>query len=167
MEFAAPLVAKLREQAARFRELTEYLSTPEASADQRRMPALLRLRGSLETAAGLAERLDLLLARRGDAQKLLADPDPEMRKLAYEELEALEQEEQRFDAEVKDALIAEPEDFKRKVIVEVRAGTGGDEASLFVGDLFKLYQRYAESKGWRVEVLEATSSEVGGFKEII
>ncbi len=167
MEFAAPLISKLREQAARFRELTEFLSSPEASADQRRMPALLRQRGSLEATAALSDQLDVLLARRGDAQKLMLDSDPQMRALAREELEALEQEEQFFDARVKDALIAEPEDFKRKVIVEVRAGTGGDEASLFVADLFKLYQRYIETKGWRLEIFEATASEVGGFKEII
>ncbi len=167
MEFAAPLVAKLREQAARFRELTEYLSTPEASADSKRMPGLLRQRGSLEATALLSEKLDVLLARRADAQKLLVDTDPQMRELAFDELKALEEEEKRFDVEVKDALIAEPEDFKRKVIVEVRAGTGGDEASLFVGDLFKLYQRYADAKGWRIEVFEATPSEVGGFKEVI
>ncbi|MEO6710037.1 MAG: peptide chain release factor 1 [Planctomycetota bacterium] len=167
MEFAAPLVAKLREQAARFRELTDYLSSPEASADPRRMPTLLRQRGSLEATAALSDELDLLLSRRADAQKLLVDSDPEMRAMAREELELLESLEQRFDARVKDALIAEPEDFKRKVIVEVRAGTGGDEASLFVGDLFKLYQRYIENKGWRLEIFEATPSEVGGFKEVI
>ena len=97
----------------------------------------------------------------------MQDSDPQMRALAREELEALEAQEQIFDAKVKDALIAEPEDFKRKVIVEVRAGTGGDEASLFVADLFKLYQRYVETQGWRLEIFEATPSEVGGFKEVI
>jgi len=167
MELAAPLVSKLREQAARFRELTEYLSSPEAAADARKMPTLLRLRGSLEAVAKLSDELDLLLSRRADAQKLLLDSDPQMRQYAREELQQLEAEESSFDARVKDALIAEPEDFKRKVIVEVRAGTGGDEASLFVGDLFKLYQRYIDAKGWRLELFEATPSEVGGFKEVI
>ena len=167
MEFAAPLVAKLREQAARHRELTDFLGTPEAAADPRRMPGLLRQRGSLEAVARLADHLDGLLSRRADAQKLLQDADPEMRELAREELVGLEAEERAFDLEVKNALIAEPEDFKRKVIVELRAGTGGDEASLFVGDLFKIYQRFAESRGWRVELMEATASEVGGFKEMI
>src|SRR5690349_9602522 len=138
MEFAAPLVAKLREQSAKFRELTEFLSSPAAAADPRRMPALLRERGSLEAVARLSDELDVLLARRADAQKLLQDPDPGMRDLAREELQALEAEERTFDSRVKDALIAEPEDQKRKVIVELRAGTGGDEASLFVGDLFKV-----------------------------
>ncbi|HUR27930.1 MAG TPA: peptide chain release factor 1 [Planctomycetota bacterium] len=167
MEFAAPLIAKLREQSARFRELTEYLSSPEAAADPRRMPTLLRQRGSLEATALLSDQLDVLLARRADAEKLAQDPDPGMRTLAREELDALEEEERTFDTRVKDALIAEPEDFKRKVIVEVRAGTGGDEASLFVGDLFKLYQRFIEAQGWRLELFEATASEVGGFKEVI
>jgi peptide chain release factor 1 len=167
MEFAPPLVAKLREQAARFRELTDLLSSPQAAADPRRMPALLRQRGSLEATALLSDQLDQLQARRADALKLMSDSDPQMRALAREELDALEKEESEFDARVKDALIAEPEDFKRKVIVELRAGTGGDEASLFVGDLFKIYQRYVESKGWRLEVFELTASEVGGFKEVI
>ena len=66
-----------------------------------------------------------------------------------------------------DRVVAEPEDRKRKVIVELRAGTGGDEASLFVGDLFKIYQRYADTRGWRLELMEATASDVGGFKELI
>lgn len=167
MEFAAPLVAKLREQAARFRELTELLSSSDIASDSRRMAVLLRERGGLEGVARLSDQLDSLLARRADAAKLLEDPDPAMREYAREELGALEAEERAFDSAAKAALIAEPEDFKRKVIVELRAGTGGDEASLFVGDLFKIYQRYIDSRGWRLEMLEATPSEIGGFKELI
>jgi peptide chain release factor 1 len=167
MEFAPAIVSKLRQQAERHRELTELLSTPEVATDPRRMPAVLKERGSLEEVAELAARLDRLLERRADAQRLLADPDVGMQELAREELQALEEEERAFDGELKRALIADADDQRRKVIVEVRAGTGGDEASLFVSDLFKIYQRYGDARRWKLEVLEATASEIGGFKEII
>jgi peptide chain release factor 1 len=167
MEFAPSIVSRLRQQAARHRELTDLLATPEVATDPKRMPAILRERGGLESAAELAARMDALIQRREDARRLLEDEDPELRTLAAEELTALEAEELRFDVEVKAVLVAEPDDTRRKVIVELRAGTGGDEASLFAADLFRVYQRYCDAKRWKLELLESSSSEIGGFKEVI
>jgi len=167
MEFPRAIVAKLREQAARHAELTESLADPAVVGEPKRMARVLKERGSLEASAELARRLETLLERRADAQRLLEDPDLEMRDLAAEELTSLEAEEQAFDREAKAALVAEPDDTRDKVIVELRAGTGGDEASLFAADLFRVYQRYCDSKRWKLEVLESAASDVGGFKEII
>jgi len=167
MEFAPAIIKKLRQQAARHAELTESLGRPEIAGDPRRMSGILREIGGLRAAAEMATQLDALIRRRREAERLLEDADAEMRDLAREELDALAQEEQRLDDEVKRALVADQDDERDKVIVEVRAGTGGDEATLFVGDLFRIYQRFFEAHHYKVEVLESTPTEVGGFKEII
>jgi peptide chain release factor 1 len=93
--------------------------------------------------------------------------DPEIVRLAREELAALEPEQARLEEEVRRALIPRHPHDRRNVIVEIRAGTGGDEAALFAADLFRMYQRYAEVKGWPVEVISANENDLGGFKEIV
>src|SRR5207302_1892447 len=105
---------------------------------------------------------------RADAEAMVkAEADPELRALAEEEAKQLAEKAGPLLERLKDAfLAADDADSDRDVIVEIRAGTGGDEASLFAADLFRLYSRYAERKRWRVEVMDATASEVGGFKEI-
>ncbi|NUP97707.1 MAG: peptide chain release factor 1 [Planctomycetaceae bacterium] len=163
MALAEALFAKLREAKARYDELTALLSQ-EGGVEGRRLPGILRERGALEKRVELLARLDELAKRREDAQAMLSDP--EMAALAKEELAALEEDERNVDQEAVDALIAEEDDNRRKVIMEIRAGTGGDEASLFAADLFRLYQYYFDSQGWKYEVFDASPSDVGGFKEI-
>ena len=165
MQFAPSIVAKLRAQAARHAELTEMLSSAEIVSDTRRLPTLMKERGALEPLAELAQRLDGLLARRKDAEE--AQRDPELAGLAREELAGLEAEERSFDAELKDALVTDKEDLRRKVIFEIRAGVGGDEATLFARDLFQIYRKYFDAQRWKVEEFEVATSEVGGFKEVV
>jgi peptide chain release factor 1 len=107
--------------------------------------------------------------RRAEAERILAEPkpDPDLAGLAREDLEEVESLEATLDREIKEALIAEPEDDRRKVIVEIRGGTGGDEATLFARDLYGIYRRYAEVRRWKIEDLEAVPTEVGGFKEVV
>jgi peptide chain release factor 1 len=169
MQFASALVQKLKSQAERFEELTRLISTPEVAVDGRRLPVLLQERGRLQAAAGLAGRLDHLIARRTEAERILAEPapDPDLAGLAREDLAAIEPLESALDREIKEVLIAEPEDVRRKVIIEIRAGTGGDEATLFARDLYDIYRRYCESKRWKVEDLDVATSEIGGFKEVV
>jgi peptide chain release factor 1 len=169
MQFAPAIVAKLREKAARFEAITAQISQPEVAADGRRIAALLQERGSLESLAALAARFEELERRRADDERMVAGSasDPEMAALAREDLETLEAEEQVLDREIKGALITEPADLRRKVIVEIRAGVGGDEATLFVGDLYKIYRRYAENRRWKIEDLEVSRSEIGGIKEVV
>jgi peptide chain release factor 1 len=169
MKFAPEIVAKLRSQVARFDEITALISQPKIASDGRKLTALLQERGALEELAGLLARLERLAARRDEDERLLADSksEPDIRELAREDLSAIEAEETTLDDEIKAALITEPEDRWRKVIVEIRAGVGGDEASLFAADLYRIYRRYVEAKRWKIEDLEVSPSEIGGFKEVV
>jgi peptide chain release factor 1 len=129
----------------------------------------MRERGQLEDSFQLAERMEALLAREQEAREILAEEggDEEFLELARADLESVEEEAESLYEEVKGALVTEKDDFRTKVIMEIRAGTGGDEATLFAADLNRMYRRFFETKGWRVEEMEASASEVGGFKEII
>ncbi|MFO1010568.1 MAG: peptide chain release factor 1 [Planctomycetota bacterium] len=169
MTFAPSLVAKLDREAARFAELTELISLPEVATDGKRLPALLQERGRLEPIADLARRFHALHARRDEARAILAEakPDPDLAALAREDLATLEPEERALEAAILDALVQEPEDARRKVIVEIRAGVGGDEAALFARDLYGIYRKYFDAKKWRVEDLEVSPSDLGGFKEVV
>jgi peptide chain release factor 1 len=169
MDFPTALAQTHPRPPARFEEITQAISTPEIAADGRKLPALLQERGRLEATAILSRRLDALVVRRAEAERILAEPkpDPDLAGLAREDLEELESLEATLDREIKEALIAEPEDDRRKVIVEIRGGTGGDEATLFARDLYGIYRRYAEVRRWKIEDLEAVPTEVGGFKEVV
>jgi peptide chain release factor 1 len=168
MEFNPALVAKLRARAERHAELTAALGDPELAADPKRFPQVLRERGSLERSAAMYARFQELLARRAEAEAILADGgDAELVELANEDLAGLQAQERELDEELKLALISDPEDERAKVIFEIRAGTGGDEATLFAADLFRMYSHYFEKRRWKVELLEENRTEVGGFKELI
>ncbi|MSR61056.1 MAG: peptide chain release factor 1 [Planctomycetes bacterium] len=169
MLLASAVVAKLREKADRFRELTERLSEPEIAADHKRAVALIREQGLLSEVAKLRERYELFVKRQAEAEALLADASAEkdMRELAREELAELEQQAASLDREIKDALVSDTELERDKVIMEIRAGTGGDEAALFVGDLLRMYQRLFDERGWRLEMLSGKNSELGGYKELV
>lgn len=167
MAIDGALIAALEERAARYDELTEEISKPEVAGDGRRLPGLLRERGSLEHAHRMFAAHRALVARRAEAEELLATgAEDEYAALAREELEAVEAEEAELEEEVKLALVADPEDERNRVIVEIRAGTGGDEATLFAADLVRMYGRFCDDRGLRVELLSESPSEVGGFKEV-
>jgi len=169
MVFAPAVVAKLRERAQRHHELSERLSDQEIASDHKKSVELIREQGQLTAVALLAQRLDQHLARRAEAEALLAEPGAEkdLKELAREELAVLEAEAPALDREIKDALVSDPELARDKVILEIRAGTGGDEASLFVGDLFRMYQHLFNERGWQLELMASKESEIGGFKELV
>jgi peptide chain release factor 1 len=165
MALAEALLAKLREAKARYDELTALLSSEGGAVDGKKIPAILKERGGLEKRVQLLAQIEQLEARRSDAQAMLGDS--EMAALAKEELADIESELRRIDEQVVNALIAEDDDERRKVIMEIRAGTGGDEASLFAADLYRLYEHYFDAQGWKHEVFDVARSDVGGFKEIV
>jgi peptide chain release factor 1 len=165
MALAEALLTKLREAKARFDELTALLSSEGGAVDGKKIPGILKERGGLEKRVQLLERIDSLERRRADAQAMLTDS--EMAALAKEELAEIEAELKRLDEEVVDAIIAEDDDERRKVIMEIRAGTGGDEASLFAADLYRIYEHFFDAQGWKHEVFDVARSDVGGFKEIV
>jgi len=149
----------------RYRELTARLADPEVAADPVRMKDLLKERGRLERRAKLYEEW---LAKRdelGSTRELLQDP--EMAEVAGEEIEQLEEALRGLTEEIADEMGADEADSARSVIIEIRPGTGGEEAALFAGDLFEMYRRYAETRRWKVEVLEFQSTDMGGVREAI
>jgi peptide chain release factor 1 len=169
MDFAPAIVSKLRERAARFDELTEQLSQQGVAANPRRLTELVKERGPLEPSARLVGRLESLARSRAECEKVLADEDgdEDLRELAQAELDEVEASEETLEQEMREALVTDEDDTRTKVIVELRAGTGGDEATLFAADLFRIYKHFADARRWKVEVLESSASDVGGFKEII
>ncbi len=165
MEFAPAIVEKLGQRAERFRELTDLLSTPEVASDVKLSIEYAKERGQLEYSAELHERLAALVTEKEDAEEMLGDED--MAELAQEVLESYPERASALNDEVQSALVTQKDDFRDKVIVEVRAGTGGDEATLFARDLFDMYKRVADLRKWKIEPMEVTTSDVGGFKEIV
>ena len=166
MEFAPAVVEKLRERAARYHELTEEISKPEIVGTSR-FPELLREQGQLQYAADLCVRLEDFQKRIQDARDIVAaGEDREMVELAEEELNELEESFDEFDNEIKGTLTEDSELLRTKVIVEIRAGAGGDEASIFAADLYRVYQRFIEVMPWKMQVMTVTPTDVGGFKEV-
>ncbi len=162
------LLRKLGELDAKAAEIERKLADPNVAADGALYGRLARELGPLQKTVSLYRRFRELEKQRADAEAMAAaEPDPELRALAAEEAERLARERDEGLERLKDALLAADPEADRDVIVEIRAGTGGDEASLFASDLFWMYRRFAESRRWKVEVLDANPTEVGGFKEII
>jgi peptide chain release factor 1 len=159
---------KLRALEERFEALTAEMGQPEVLNDYQKLQALAKERSGLENVVTLYRALRDVQKQIEDAKALAAEAgDEEIESLAREEIATLEPERERLEQELRLALLPVDPNDERDVIVEVRAGTGGEEASLFAGELFRMYSRYAESKGWQVEVDSASESEKGGFKEIV
>jgi peptide chain release factor 1 len=152
----------------RLAQLEAELQQPELSADPRRAAELWRELKRHRAAAELLRRyLHLCREQRSLTQLLQSESDAELRELAREELEHTRAELEALEPEVRLALLPPDPDDQRNCIVEIRAGTGGEEAAHFAADLFRIYDRFAERKGWTLEVLDASPTELGGFKEII
>jgi peptide chain release factor 1 len=160
-------VDKLNALAQRFDEVNDLLMQPEVSADP---PRAIRLNREYKTLLPVVEaraRYLRLLENETEARELLQnEKDPELKSMAKEELDRLLPELEVLEAEIKQLLVPkDPEDAKNAVL-EIRAGTGGDEAGLFAADLFRMYARYLDEKGWKYTVLSATEGTLGGYKEV-
>ncbi|MBI3954300.1 MAG: peptide chain release factor 1, partial [Chloroflexi bacterium] len=142
---------------------------PAVAADMARLQQLARERRALEGPVGLYRSYRRVEADIASTESLLQEEreDPDLSALAREELERLRKEREELFQELRRALVPRDPNDDKNVIVEVRAGTGGEEAAIFAADLFRMYARYAERRGWPVEVLSTSASERGGFKEII
>jgi len=158
---------QLDEQLRRFEELEKLLLDPEVLASPPRMSAVAREHGALAKVATKYRRFKQLNAQIADALAMREGDDPEMRELAAAELPALRQERESLWNELLDTTIGGEDANRSRCVMEIRAGTGGEEAALFARDLYGMYRRYAEDHGWKVEILGMNSTELGGFKEII
>ena len=156
---------KIEELERRFQELESLLSDPSVIGNQGEFRKLSREHAELSGLVDAYRRYRKVLADIDDNRELLADP--EMKEMAGEELAFLETERERLESEINLLLLPRDPNDDKNVILEIRAGTGGDESALFSGDLFRMYCRFADANRWRVEVLSASESERGGFKEIV
>jgi len=164
------LAARLGQYDQRVRQIDTLVAQPEVAGDPARMAVLMRERGRLMSLVNPYRRWQEARQARREAEELLqaeAD-DPEMRSLAETEARVQRDLEQRLLAEMQERLIDREEGTDAtRVILEIRAGTGGDEAALFARDLFDMYARYADARGWRHECLSANPTNLGGFKEVL
>lgn len=158
---------KLKGVENRFLELERLLSDPKVVQDREAYQKYIREHADIikivevfRTYKDAGQELD-------DSLELLKDDDPEMRDLAREDVDRLTAEKQALEVELKKLLVPKDPLDGKNVILEIRAGTGGEEAGLFAGDLFKMYQRYSENKGWRVEIMSHNATGVGGLKEVV
>jgi peptide chain release factor 1 len=162
------MLNRLQALVDRYEELTTEISRPELSSDYERLQALAKERASLENIVSLYRRYRETDQGIADARAVLEEAhDPDMEALAREEIDGLNEQKQQLERDIRRALLPPDPRDEKSVIVEIRGGTGGDEAALFAADLFRMYTRYAESKRWKVEVLSHSESGVGGLKEII
>lgn len=161
------LLERLIAMEDRHRELSLQMLDPEVIGDQKRYQAVLRDHRSL---APIVERIlahRTVLEALAEAEKDTADPDPELRQMAREEMARLASERDALTRSLQEALVPNDPSDDRDCMLELRAGTGGDEAALWAGDLFRMYQRYVDAQGWSMEVVQASEGTAGGYKEIV
>ena len=159
------LFDRLEKLERRYDELEALMATPEVAQDFERLQKLARERASLGDRVGMFREYRGVLRAIADTRAMVADP--ELGELAQEELQSLETRQLELEQAIRLALLHKDPNDEKDVIVEIRAGTGGDEAALFVADLFRMYNRYAETKRWGVDVVDANATGIGGFKEVV
>lgn len=159
---------KLQAVADRYEELNELISDPEVIADTQRFMKLSKEEVSLRETVETYNRYKEVTQTINDDEELLRETnDPELLELTKEELSEAKAEQSQLQDELEVLLIPKDPNDDKNIIMEIRGAAGGDEASLFAGDLYNMYVRYAENQGWQVEVVDQTATEVGGFKEIV
>ncbi|MFC2351845.1 peptide chain release factor 1 [Eikenella halliae] len=156
---------KLQSLSERLEEVTALLSTPEATADINRFRQLNQEHAELTPVVEAYRQYRQAESDLADAEDMLADP--EMKDFAAEEIEAAKAKIETLDTELQKLLLPKDEDDSKNIFLEIRAGTGGDEAALFAADLLRMYTRYAERNRWQVEIVSANESDLGGYKEVI
>jgi peptide chain release factor 1 len=162
------LLQRLDGLDARFEEIGTLITDPNVIADQRRYVKLTKEYKSLETLLGVTNRYRKLLEDIEQAKAVLdTETDEDLRAMAREEIDTNQAEVPKLEEEIKLLLIPEDPEDSKNVVLEIRGGTGGDEAALFAGDLARMYTRYCETKGWNVQMSSCSEGAVGGFKEVV
>ncbi len=158
---------KLDETLNRYREIEAQLADPAVIADVARYTQLAKEHGALAKITKPYLEYQSLKKKIEEAEALAGETDPEMQALAQDELKMLRPRAQELHDRLEDLLLVDPAEDYDSVIMEIRAGTGGDEAALFAADLFNMYRKYAEKQGWTVEAIDHNGTELGGLKEVI
>ena len=158
---------RLEQSRDRFEELAGLLADPDVIGDQSQFRDLSREYSRLEPVIRLFEQYDTIVADIAAAEEMLQDDDESIREMGQEELQGLQEQRETILVDLQKSLIPPDPYDDSNIYLEVRAGTGGDEAAIFAGDLFRMYSRYAERQGWNIEIVNAREGEHGGFKEIV
>jgi peptide chain release factor 1 len=161
------MLDKLAEVEKRYEELERLMLDPGLANLQREYSKLAKERSELEEIVVAFREWRKVEQEIQENRQLLEETDEAIRELAKEEVNALRQREEQLEARLKSLILPKDPNDSKNVIIEIRAGTGGDEAALFAGELYRMYSRYAEFRGWRVEILSSSPTGLGGFKEII
>ncbi|SIP97658.1 bacterial peptide chain release factor 1 (bRF-1) [Alkalispirochaeta americana] len=162
------LTDRINQLQARLREVELLVADPDLHRDQKRAIEIMREHSRLAAISSSWGRLQQISREIQENELLIQEEkDQELRSMAEEELSTLQEQARSAERELKVLLVPPDPLDEKNTILEIRAGTGGDEASLFASDLYRMYARYAENRGWKIEVLETNATEVGGFKEII
>lgn len=161
------MFGKIKEIEDRFEELERDLARPEIIQDQKTYQKYLKEHSQLSPIVTTFRRYISLQEEIESSKTLLNDPDPEMRELAREEIESLKTAFADLEKKLKLLLLPKDPNDEKNIILEIRAGTGGEEAGLFAADLFRMYVKYAELRGWKTEILSQNTTGIGGFKEVI
>jgi peptide chain release factor 1 len=161
------LEARLRQALARAEEVAQQLADPDTARNPAKLKQLGREHSRLDAIRQAHQKIERLGAELAQAREILADKDPEMSQLARSDVERLRPEIERLEAQLAELLTPVDPFDDRDAIVEIRAGTGGDEAALFAAELFRMYTRFCERRGWKVEVLDLAAGTLGGVKEAI
>jgi peptide chain release factor 1 len=158
---------RLEATEQRYDDLTAELARPEISGDYEKLQAIAKERASIDQIVALYRDWKETARAIEEARSVLGDNDPEMASMARDEIESLTAKRADLEGQLKRALVPKDSRDDRDVIVEVRAGTGGDEAALFAADLYRMYTRYADRRRWTTELLSANEIGIGGFKEVV
>ena len=158
---------RIAEAEARSRDLETQLSDPDVGKQPGAIEKIGKRLGALRPLIETGEKYKAAVAELADAKAMLEDDDPEMQELARDDLARLESLVPELEGELRVLLTPKDPNDEKNAIFEIRAGTGGDEAALFAADLFRMYTRYAEELGWRIDILSSSESAQGGLKEII
>jgi len=162
------LLEKLQGYEEKYQELSEMLADPKISGDVEKIREYSKRMSDLEELVAAIRHYREVLKEIEDTKEMLhSEGDEDLIELAKSELAELKEKEQEIESKISFLLIPQDPNDSKDIIVEIRAGTGGEEASLFAGDLFRMYSRYAENRGWKTSVLSSSPSEKGGFKEVI
>jgi peptide chain release factor 1 len=161
------MIDRLREAEARYEEISRLMSTPEVASDPSRLEQLGREMSRLDPVVAAYRAWSSVRAQLDATRQMVGDDDEEVRAMARDELSTLEARAAEIETGLRALLVPRDPNDDRDVIVEVRAGAGGEEAALFAADLFRMYARYAERRRWKTEILSTSESDAGGLKEVI
>ncbi|QDG51665.1 peptide chain release factor 1 [Persicimonas caeni] len=161
------MFAKLDEVQGRYRELNSMLADPSVASDPQQYQKLAKEHAHLQEIVDAYKRFRAVEEELEDNKSLLSEDDPELKEMARAEIARLDAEREELEERITRLLIPKDPLDEKNILIEVRAGTGGDEAALFAADLFRMYDRYAANQGWKVDIVEASETDTGGFRQIV